>query len=249
MELTLYTIHNAPPPEVRPAALARDWMDASFYQFAYRCLPLNMANAHGWVILNPFAFSATWNGGLLVNDVTIDLGNEWQGHQIPVALFGQGTITFHFNALFRTEPGWNLWVGQAPNFIKHGVQALTGVIETDQSPYSFTMNWRFTAPGTVRFEKDEPVCFLMPVKRRSVADCNPVVRPLSDNPDLHEQYWMWSRKRDAFHEKARSPGGLGPNQNDHWQKDYFRGKDSHGCPFADHETKVKAKPFAQTVST
>ena len=26
--------------------------------FAYRCLPLNIANAHGWELLNPCAFDA-----------------------------------------------------------------------------------------------------------------------------------------------------------------------------------------------
>ena len=31
---------------------------------------------------------------------------------------------------------------------KDGIAALPGIIETDWSPYSFTMNWMFTRPGT-----------------------------------------------------------------------------------------------------
>jgi Family of unknown function (DUF6065) len=31
--------------------MERAWMDATDQRFAYRCLPLNIANAHGWEIL------------------------------------------------------------------------------------------------------------------------------------------------------------------------------------------------------
>ena len=33
-------------PLVRPAEATRPWMDATPESFAYRCLPLNIANAH-----------------------------------------------------------------------------------------------------------------------------------------------------------------------------------------------------------
>ena len=31
---------------------------------AYRCLPLNIANSHGWEILSPCAFEVAWRGGM-----------------------------------------------------------------------------------------------------------------------------------------------------------------------------------------
>ena len=31
-------------------------------------------------------------------------------HLAPISHFGSGVLTFHVNALFRTEPGINLWV-------------------------------------------------------------------------------------------------------------------------------------------
>ena len=43
--------------------------------------------------------------------------------------------------------GWNTFVTGPMNGIKDGIAPLSGVIETDWSPYSFTMNWRFTRPG------------------------------------------------------------------------------------------------------
>jgi hypothetical protein len=34
--------------EIHPAPLERDWMEATNPRYAYRCLPLNIANAYGW---------------------------------------------------------------------------------------------------------------------------------------------------------------------------------------------------------
>lgn len=41
---------------IRPAPLEREWMNGTNQRFAYRCLPLNIANAHGWEILNAAGF-------------------------------------------------------------------------------------------------------------------------------------------------------------------------------------------------
>ena len=61
MELTAY-LHPGWAPLIRPAPATRAWMDATPESFAYRCLPLNIANAHGWEILCPCGFEAVWNG-------------------------------------------------------------------------------------------------------------------------------------------------------------------------------------------
>jgi hypothetical protein len=50
------------PFAIRPAPLERAWMDATDRRFAYRCLPLNIANGHGWEILCPAGFTASWDG-------------------------------------------------------------------------------------------------------------------------------------------------------------------------------------------
>jgi len=47
---------------IRPAPVERAWMDQTDQRFAYRCLPLNIANAHGWEILCNSGFSARWDG-------------------------------------------------------------------------------------------------------------------------------------------------------------------------------------------
>ena len=149
---------------LRPAPLDRDWMDATNQRYAYRCLPLNIANAHGWEILCPSGFSATWRGGGMRDDIVIIPD---PGASSPViSHFGNGVLTFHVPALFRTEPGFDLMVQGPINRPKDGVSPLAGVVETDWAPFTFTMNWAFTAPGAnVRFEKGEPFCHVFPVQR------------------------------------------------------------------------------------
>src|SRR3954449_12981067 len=40
----------------------RDWMDDTPNKFAYRCLPLTIANQTGWFVYNPVGFTAVWTG-------------------------------------------------------------------------------------------------------------------------------------------------------------------------------------------
>jgi len=51
------------PIDIEPAPFEREWMNATHDRFAYRCLPLNIANAHGWEVLSPAGFSAIWRAG------------------------------------------------------------------------------------------------------------------------------------------------------------------------------------------
>ncbi|TNE38026.1 MAG: cupin-like domain-containing protein [Sphingomonadales bacterium] len=230
-------------PRIRAASSKRDWMDAAPESFPYRCPPLAIANSHGWEILSPCGFEVSWNGGSAPEDVTIRAA-EGVAHEIPVALFGLGTFTIHVQGLFRTPPGWNLYVSGPPNSAKDGVAPLTGVVETDWSPYSFTMNWRLTRPDhSVRFEENEPIAHIFPVERGVVDKMRARVAPLSDNPELEKGFTNWSRSRDAFqaHVAANPP----EKPADKWQKLYYRGLTPEGrCPVADHQGKLHVQEFA-----
>lgn len=242
MDLICY-LHPGWEPLIRPAEATRDWMTATPESFAYRCLPLNIANAHGWEILTPFGFSACWAGGSDTDAVLIHAPPDAPPADMPVSLFGQGVLTFHVAGLFRTAPGWNLWVGGSPNRFKDGISALTGIVETDWAPYTFTMNWRFTRPNHwVRFEAGEPICFVFPVQRGYLDDVAAKFVPMQDDPEVLEQYRTWSRSRDEFH--ARMARERPQSPSDKWQKDYYRGVDAKGKPGAsDHATKLRLQPF------
>jgi hypothetical protein len=122
-------------PRIQPASQRRDWMDAAPESFPYRCLPLKIANAHGWEILSPAGFTAIWNGGPAPEDVSVHPDRPGTAaSDLAVALFGQGVLTFHIAAILRTPPGWDIWVSGPPNSAKDGIAPLSGVIETDWSP-------------------------------------------------------------------------------------------------------------------
>lgn len=240
MDLICY-LHPGWEPGFQPGEVRRDWMDQTPEAFAYRCLPLSIANAHGWEVPCPVTFEASWTGRNGVEDVQIRLPADAPRHSAPVSIFGQGVLTFHIFGLIRTSPGWNLWVGGAPNRWKRDIYPLTGVIETDWSPYTFTMNWRFMRPHrTVRFEAGEPICFFFPVPR-GLDEMTPKYLPLEAAPELMEQFQAWCRSRSEFQaEVAKNPPST-PSAK--WQKRYYRGIDMRDRNFAEHQAKLRVKPF------
>jgi hypothetical protein len=240
MELLWY-VYDGWQPRIRPAASRRAWMDATPDSFAYRCLPLSIANAHGWEILSPCGFEAVWDGSPAAEGVRITADPGARAEAVPQALFGQGTVTFHIEGIVRTPPGWDLWLGGSPNRAKDGIAPLGGVIETDWSPYTFTMNWRFTrAHHRVRFEENEPFAFFFPVQRGLIDQIEPRLVPIGEAPELQRQFEDWSRSRDAFHQQMIADPPASPSER--WQKSYYRGLDPAGCPAAaDHRTKLRPK--------
>lgn len=244
MDLTCY-LHEGWNPRIRPAEATRPWMDGTPEAFAYRCLPLNIANAHGWEILSPCSFEAIWHGGSETRDVTVRVPPHVPEHDRPVSLFGQGTITFHIQGLFRTPPGWNLWISGSPNRPKDGIAPLSAVVETDWAPYTFTMNWQFTRRNHwVRFSVDEPICFVFPVQRGILETMQPKFVPISEAPDVAEAFAAWSRSRSAFQAEVSEKPPAAPS--DRWQKRYYRGLDMADRQGSkDHQTKLRLRPFAR----
>lgn len=240
-QLTAFVIGEN-PLIIRPAPLEREWMHATHERFAYRCLPLNIANAHGWEILSPSGFTAGWNGlpGLAAVLIGADAGTTAPA----VSHFGHGILTFHIPALFRTEPGYDLMVQAPINRPKDGIYGLSGVVETDWAPFSFTMNWVFTRPNVLlRFEKNEPICHIFPVRRGELEKITPYARPLSDDPVFKAEYEAWSASRNTFNADLKTPGSEA--QAKKWQKIYLRGTTESGAVEAaeDHRTKLRLKPF------
>jgi hypothetical protein len=234
-------LHPGWEPLIRPAEATRPWMDATPEAFAYRCLPLNIANAHGWEILCPCDVTAYWTGGARVEDVVVRPSQP--GPEAPVSLFGQGVLTFHVQALFRTPPGWDLWISGSPNRMKDGIAPLTGIVETDWSPYTFTMNWKFTRRNHwVQFKKNEPICFVFPLQRHAVESMEPKFVRLEPDGDIAQQFRLWSESRNAFHAEMADGRDRAPSEK--WQKRYYRGVTMRSDkPTPGHRTKLRLQPF------
>ncbi len=221
MRLDCYVLKEDPPALVAGEP-GRDWMDAFNIRFPYRCLPLVMANTSGWEIRCPVAFEAEWDGDTRPTAITVS--DEGKGFAIPH--FGGGILTFHTGYLFRTPPGWALWTMGPPNHVKDGIQALTALVETDWLPFPFTMNWQMTRPGRIRFERNEPFCFITPSQHYKLDDVDPVVRSLADNPELKTEYEAWREKRTSFLE--RHAAGDPETLRQIWEKRYFDGRPPEG---------------------
>lgn len=236
-----YELYSGIDYPLETAPIARDWMDQASQRFPYRCLPLVIANQCGWVIRSPVAFRAYWYGGPNKEDVELRFDDR-PDNRIS-AHFGVGTVTFTVPFLFRTPPGINLWVKGPSNWIKDGVQALDGVVETDWVASTFTMNWKITRVCEwVRFEKGEPFCMLVPVPRGLVESLVPKRVAIADAPDLNDEYQAWQKSRSGFLHglNTRDPEVVKRG----WQKDYFQGKKQDGREFDDHQTRLKVREFA-----
>lgn len=224
-------------PEVRPGRAARAWMNATSERYAYRCLPLTIANSSGWEFLLPASFEASWDGGIAKDSIKLkSLTGELVDGHIASSHFGHGILTFHMGYILRTDPGWGILCRGAPNQAKDGIAPLDGLIETDWLPFTFTMNWRFTRPCTVRFNKDEAFCFVMPVAHLALDAMKPEFLYLDDAPELKREYTAWSESRATFLQnlEAREPQAV----REAWQRFYLQGKGPTGEPApASHRTK------------
>lgn len=230
------------PPELVPGRPQRAWMDRFHGRHPYRCLPLTMANSTGWELLCPMGFTAEWNGGKNQADITFksdhphpDFDDFIKSH------FSEGVLTFHPGYLFRTPNRWSMWVSGPPNHIKDGIQPLTALVETDWLPFPFTMNWIFTRPGRIRFEKKEPFCFITLMQDKQLEAFDVIQRSLEGAKALKDQYDAWTGRREEFNKglRNRDPETI----REAWQRFYFKGElpDETGPAPSEHVNKRRLK--------
>ena len=225
-KLIAYRIHDK-GQRIIPGRQRRLWMDETRFRFAYRCLPLTIANGIGWEILLPAKITAEWNGGPELSDITVESGDAaWRADQLALSHFGHGILTFPVGYLFRTDPGVAIWARGVPNYTKDGIAPLDGVIETDWLSFTFTMNWRFTRPGRILFEKDEPYCFVTLIEYRALDDVIPEIVPIEEAPDVATQFNIYKKARNDFNAGLKRKDPEIVKQS--WQKWYLRGESPSG---------------------
>jgi hypothetical protein len=240
-ELVAYALVPDPDVAIVPGPAARAWMEETAERYANRCLPLVIANQSGWLLLNPATVYLTWDGSGGVDGVTI----EYDGpppRTRATSHFGQGMVTFNLPYLFRTSPGWNLWVKGPANCPIDGLYALEGVVETDWATATFTMNWRLTRPGLrAVLPAGEPLAMLLPQRRGELEGVRPRVRPLESDEDLEAAYRAWERDREGFLRELPDAGSEAARRK--WQKDYYRGRGLDGSSPAHHQVRLRLSAF------
>jgi hypothetical protein len=222
-----------------PAPRSRTWMDQTDQRFANRCLPLLMANQAGWHILNTHTIEVEWDGRNQLDGIRIRVPSG--AGDCPVhSHFGHGIVTWSIPFLFRTSPGYNLWARGPANSPKDGACPLEGLVETDWSPATFTMNWQMTRPGhMVRFEEGEPICCVVPQRRGELEEFDAVIEDIGNSPEENERHEQWAQSRKIFLDLMS--GETRPKEG--WQKHYFHGEGPAGERFEAHQNKLKLRAF------
>lgn len=220
--------------KVTPGERKRSWMDETGNKFAYRCLPLTVANQYGWDFLVPETFQATWNGQPGVDAITI---TSESGNLNVSSRFGSGILTFNIEVIIKTDKSTNLMITGPINFGKNYVFPMSGVLETDWMPYTFTMNYKFIEPNqTVTFEKGEPFCRIFPVPK-NIEEYKFTFDLPENHQDLKTEEANWATARAKFMEAA-------PTYNSkEWSENlpgfYYKGVYADGTtPDTDHKTRL-----------
>jgi hypothetical protein len=232
--------------DIVPASRWRDWINAMDERWANRCLPLLLANEAGWALLNPVGFKASWSGKPEAASITIEFEEEVPSPPPVATHFGYGILTWSVPYLFRTPPGWNLLARGPANSPKDGVSPLEGLVETDWSVATFTMNWQLTRPGlTVTFERGEPFCMIVPQRRGDLESFRPAIRDFETDPTTHAQAEEFARARDQLQVRkflSNFSGEFEPYKNA-WEQNYFRGTRPDGSQAPEHQTRLKLEEF------
>jgi hypothetical protein len=234
------------PPHITPAPIGRGWMSALDQGGPHRCLPMLIANQSGWVLRNPCAFTATWIGRDDRMDVMIEPDKRDPGQFLPSSHFGHGILTWHLPILFRTPPGYNLLVRGPANSPKDAVSALEGVVETDWSSTSFSMNWKLTRRlMPVRFEVDEPICMIVPQRRTELEEFAPELLRIESDDGLRRKHEFFLRAREEAWLVQLAASDTAPERVS-WQGDYMRGRHPDGEAGADdHQTRRHLRSFVE----
>jgi len=229
-ELLAYGIGDTTAMTIEPGPVRRQWMDDTPGRFANRCLPMLLANQHGWWLCTRRRVAAIWYGGHGPETLEVEGGGN-----IAVSHFGDGILTWHIPWLFRTSPGWNLWVRGPSNWFLSNAYALEGIVETDWTVATFTMNWLFVEPEhEVLWEPGDPIAMLVPVPRGQV---EAIVPRFADPPtETARGYHRWESSRSDFNQRLRAdePGAIAEG----WQRDYFLGDGEH-----EHQRRLTLRKF------
>lgn len=211
--------------------IKRDW----FVDHAYFCLPLTIGNQYGYGIKSLHTFDIEWNGGINPNDVTITMIEEDDsGIQRIEAHFGMGLVTVQNHVVFHTPKFVNLLTTNAPNIFIDGLFNMNGVVETDNLKRDFTFNLRVTRPNhKIRINKGDIISGIIPIQRYFVDS----FKTYNGNEVMDDGYIKHIEEMSIlFAEEREGVDTQKPHGNG---RRYFNGEDATGCPFHDHQRKIK----------
>jgi hypothetical protein len=239
-EMELLAVRLKSGMDIRPASQERAWMGAQAEWFPKRCLPMLLANQAGWELINPVGFTAVWDGSNAPTAITIS--SECETQPWATSHFGLGILTWNVPFLFRTPRGYNLLVRGPANCPKDGISALEGIVETDWTMATFTMNWKFTrAHLPISFESGEAFAMVVPICRGELERFRPILRSASSEPMIIDQVKRFAHSRLEFIQELKKPGSSA--ERNRWQRHYMLGRNVDGTIAPEHQTRLQLAAF------
>ena len=227
-EITLMNIYGESHFKVEPLPMKRAWMNNVVGTNAYQCVPLNIANQSGWVVLNPAEFCATWDGGPTNDSLQVHY-HEDPKINYAMSHLHNGTLTIVPDFVIRTPEGISTLIRGVPNHPVPHITPLEAMVETDWLPFTFTYNFKFNLPGEVIFRKNDPLFSFFPIKRAEIENYTVTMKPISSDKDFSEEYFTYQNARNDLIENK------GP-----FQKFYAKGRSAtRPYEIKNHQTQLK----------
>ena len=247
-KVKIYNIENY-PLDIKPGVKKREWMDETPNGFAYRCLPLSMANMTGWDIYPREDFIISWDGQY--NQSGLVIHHPDTQPEYVTSTFGSGIFTVHTGMLFKTEKEWDMLVTGSPNHPVSFASPLTGVVETWWNDFTFTMNWKLHTAGTYIWPKGRPLCRVLPIPAEY--DIVTEVIDLKDDAEKQAAYQQWADDRTRIVEEIDQVYSTGVDgktvkagkPKTEWEKNYYTGKRKNGEMISGHKIKRTFPQFTK----
>lgn len=219
----------------------RDWFSPLFY----RCLPLSIGNMQGFAFSSPYEFTVIWDGTtskqgvqIYINQDTVDEEIVGMNHVSIECAFGHGIFTMSLPIILKTPPGVNLMTIAPPNFPVPGISPMTGVVETDNLRFTFTLNFKIDLVNTpIKITKGYPIMGILPIPRYF---CDSFT--LVNGYDILDKDLV-DEERDVVQENSLSRKKQNEEFNqtgkDKPDRMYYKGFDAKGNKFEDHQFPKK----------
>lgn len=234
-EITLYNIYGESHFEIQPLPMKRGWMNNVIGTNAYQCVPMNIANQSGWVVLNPVEFCAIWDGGPTNKSLQVHYHEESKINYAMSHLHN-GTLTIMPDFIIKTPEGISTLIRGVPNHPIQHITPLEAVVETDWLPFTFTYNFKFNFPGEVIFKKGDPLFVFTPVKRTEIEQYTVTTKPIDKESEFGKEYFKYENSRREMLDNS------GP-----FQKFYAKGRSStRQYEIKNHQTQLKLNDVKNT---
>ncbi len=207
--------------KIVPLAMKRNWMTDSKYKFAYKCLPLNIANQYGFAVLSPADFTVDYWGGDDGNAVDVMVhSDDPQIKENIVSYLGEKTVTIHLDFCLQTPEGYSTYIRGIANETKDGIKYLDAIVETDWLPYTFSYSFVVTSPGIYEFKKNEPLFMFFPIERNTVENFTLRNQSIKTNDDFYKDFSEYANSRNKLTFDVKDGKVEGP----HFQRFYQEGR-------------------------